>query len=140
MDDYEPRQPSPLPGAREEKLLFLLRSLLSLGNLAAGGLASWSFFLIPKFERLFEDMLGDKSKLPSLSRAMIEWSHFWPWSLLTLVGLTLVGIFSPWISRRLDLLLLFSVVCCILLLAHFFAVLLSMYLPLITIVSHLGAP
>jgi hypothetical protein len=49
------------------------------------------FFAIPRFEKIFGDMLGDRNKLPEVTKLVIEWGRLGLLPLVLLSGLSAAG-------------------------------------------------
>ena len=120
------------------RLVLTLLLIVGLGLLTVMNLAAMT--VVPPFERVFEEMLGDKAKLPTLSEMFINYSRLGgglaPYAVLLLVpGLTGLGLL---LGSRTRVIPLLSIAVIAFLALHFVAVFISMYAPLLSIVQSVG--
>ncbi|GAA5145499.1 hypothetical protein GCM10023213_37170 [Prosthecobacter algae] len=95
---------------------------------------------IYQFEIIFENMLGDKNKLPDLTKNLIKWSRAGdglaaPGSVLLLVGLSLI---VPWSLKSIRASVWLSFICAGLLVIHTALCWAGTFAPLITVIKGLS--
>jgi hypothetical protein len=93
--------------------------------------------LPPKFEKIFEDMLGSSSKLPDLTRWVIAYSRGAGGLLPAAVILSIGGFLFAWMNwvRNSWRMVLIAVAAFILLALHLLVLNLALFMPLIQIIS-----
>lgn len=98
--------PSSLEYAKLAEEVRDLRFVVRLMWVTLTGVAAFFSFRVlndlPGMEKIFQDMLGDKSKLPAITKAVLEWSRLGggllaPW---VLGGISAIGIGLPWFIRN----------------------------------------
>ena len=125
---------------REARLVFWLRALVSTGTLVCGSLAVSAFALLPKAEKIFHDLLGDPGKLPAVTLFILNLARSHSGGLGLLAMIFLLALITPWLARRLDVLLFVPMVINCVLLACFVASLIAILFPVAQVIHALGAP
>ncbi len=97
-------------------------------------------FAVPKFEKIFDDMIpGGRDKLPLLTQAIIYWCRMFPLPQLLVVVLTIGGTAGLWALRSTGYACLVAMLVCVLLAAQWVAFVLGCFLPLISVITNLGS-
>jgi hypothetical protein len=112
---------------------FVLLGLL-LGNL-------YAVFQISKMERIFEEMLGDKNKLPMLTRWVIFYGRLGgtllPFALTAIVPVSTCGIYM--VFRKTRWAQVFAALVVLFLISHWVVITLAMQIPLLQIVQGINS-
>ncbi|MBB5038538.1 hypothetical protein [Prosthecobacter dejongeii] len=95
---------------------------------------------IYQFEIIFENMLGDKNKLPDLTKSLIAWSRAGdgfaaPASVILLIGVSLI---LPWKLKSIRASVWVSLICTSLLVIHTALCWAGTFAPLITVIKDLS--
>lgn len=97
MSEMPPLMPgAPVPTRRWKVRCGIFTILLAGATIFVGRV---SLFMVPRFESLFQDMLGDKSKLPLLSQLVIQASRFMQNKVLIILLVLLVVFILLWWRR-----------------------------------------
>ncbi len=96
-------------------------------------------FTVPKFEKIFDDMIpGGSTKLPVLTRMVVNWAQTTPVCELVVLGLVASGLVPLWQMRSIRSGTISAALIVALLAAQFIVTLLAMYLPLISVIQSMS--
>ena len=99
-------------------------------------------FLIasPKFEKIFEDMLGSRDKLPDLTRVILGWARLMQNNVLLLLPLSALPIVLLWRSRGSRLWCVLVSAASVLLILISLTGVVAMFQPLTQIIQNVSEP
>ncbi|HYF38007.1 MAG TPA: hypothetical protein VD994_22080 [Prosthecobacter sp.] len=121
-------------------LRIVLRTILSVVFACISYFSFRALVSVPKFEMIFENMLGDKSKLPEISKLVIGWSRLGLVAFAIIIGFIVTGIILITTVRNIRMAGLAFVVCGVPLLMHLLICWSATYGPLIEVVKGLTGP
>jgi hypothetical protein len=142
MSETFPELPPEIYSLRKEvgQLRFVLILLMLVGLLLLTLMNLAAVASVPRFERIFEEMLGDVQRLPTLAKAFIFYSRIGgglvPYAVvLTVPGLTALGLLFGSRTRTMPLL---CIAVMAFLVVHFVVLYVAMFTPLMTIAQGVG--
>ena len=91
--------------------------------------------VVPKFEKIFEDMLGSREHLPLLTQVIIGWSHFLQHGFLFLLPLVPVPFVMLWRTHGSSMVCSFVAAMTALLFLSVPVCVLALFLPLIGMIQ-----
>lgn len=121
-------------------LHFVIKLTWSIMVLFFGYLSIRALFALPRFEKIFEDMLGDKNKLPELTQKVIAWSQAGsglaaPAALFAIIFISLL---SPWLLKNTRVAIFVSLIASVALVAHALICWSASFGPLFTVIEGLS--
>lgn len=119
-------------------LRFVIQLTWSLMVLFFSYLSFRALFAVAHFERIFEDMLGDKNKLPDITKQVIAWSKTGVIAPVILLLITFSSLVAPWLIRNSRVAVVISLVASLLLLTHAVICWSASFSPLITVIESLS--
>lgn len=94
---------------------------------------------VPKFERIFDDMIpGGREKLPLLTQMVINWARTSPVCLLVVMLVVAIGLVPLWRRKSVRFGSISAALVIVFLAAQFVVTLMAMYLPLISVIQNLS--
>ena len=121
-------------------LRFVIKLTWSIMVLFFGYLSVRALFAIPRFEKIFEDMLGDKNKLPELTKDVIAWSRAGSdlAAPATLFVIIIASLLAPWLVKNTRAAILVSLIASVALVAHTLICWSASFGPLFTVIQGLS--
>ena len=142
MSETPPELPAELSSLRKEvgQLRFVLNLFVLVGLLFLTLMNLTAVASVPRFENIFEEMLGDKQRLPTLTKAFISYTMIGgglvAYAVVLMVpGLATLGLLLGSRTRTMPLL---CIAVMAFLVVHFVAWYVAMFAPLRTVLHAVG--
>jgi hypothetical protein len=96
-------------------------------------------FGVPKFEKIFDDMVpGGRTKLPVLTQMIFAWCRLWPLPQALMALISVVSLGLLWTLRSTGYACLIAMLACVFFIVQWFAFVLGCFLPLVTLTQTIG--